>query len=502
MNPLELLVIGAIAGSAGTLVARRGGHTAGSPLAAGLAAALGLVGRTLPHDGLMWASVALFVLWVLLPARLFRRARRRAAAGDLPGAVQRVTWALRLRPRATRLRAWRRLWQVADAWYAGDAGPAEATRVEWLADGQSALVVHLDALTHQWARLQHSPALDAQARALCELGQVEAGVELVGRLLAPRLGWAALAGMRGTALAPLAFAGERAAVASAARQLRLSGPVSQLWRGTAELAAGATAAGVETLGGLTEDAGVPAPVRRAAAGRLREPPGPTALGPAAQQVIGALRAELVAGDRLRARAPWRAPLTVALVLSFALMFAAEALTGGVTDMRTLLNLGALYRDGAGELRAGWRILTYGWLHYGWTHLLVNSGMVLAVGPVVEAGLGRAGAALAWVVAVVTGGLMIAQLGTPGVTVGASGGAMGWIGALVVLAILHPQTRGTRTAGAAARVAAVVLGLQILLDLSMPEISVAGHLGGLLGGALTAALWIALVVRRAPREGTT
>ncbi|MCB9524488.1 MAG: rhomboid family intramembrane serine protease [Myxococcales bacterium] len=492
MTPLDLLGPTAFFAGLATLIVRRRGQPAGSPLAAVIAVAGAILGDLTDRPAFTVVAVAAFALGLALPAALIARARHQAAAGHLAAAARWMGWAARARPGAPHLRQWQALWRAAQAWYAGDPAPAEALRAEWVATDQGALLPGLDALLRRWDRLLTSPAVDAQARALCELGQVDAGVEVLGRLLPPRLTWLGIRRLRGAALAPVAFAGRRRATERLTRLLRLSPPVRALWAATAQAAAGDAEGARAALGALEAEPRLPRPVRAAVAARMHALPTPVTLGPGAQAVLQSLEAEITAGAVL-ARAPLRrAWLTALLLATFAVGFGALLLRQPADDWaltRALYDLGGLARL-PGPWTPSWRLLSYGWLHASWAHLAVNGLMVAVAGPTLEAGLGRLGAAWVWGVAVLGGGLAILTFGAVGATtVGASGGAMGWLGALAVLAVAHPQTRGTRTARAAGRLLALLLALQVLFDLVTPYTSSAGHLGGLAAGALAAWAWL-------------
>src|SRR5207248_1124378 len=129
----------------------------------------------------------------------------------------------------------------------------------------------------------------------------------------------------------------------------------------------------------------------------------------------------------------------------------------------------------------WRLITFGFLHSNITHLLLNSLLLLIVGPIVERRAGMAWLIITFFCASVASGMGILvkhQLWpSQGVTVGASGGLFGLLGAALVLVHRLPlEKRPVRN------------GLTIVLIVGLaysavPGISMLGHVIGLIVGAL-------------------
>jgi membrane associated rhomboid family serine protease len=150
----------------------------------------------------------------------------------------------------------------------------------------------------------------------------------------------------------------------------------------------------------------------------------------------------------------------------------------------------------------YRLLTSMFLHYGIFHLLLNMWALWVVGGVLEPMLGRARflalyliSGLGGSVAVYfTAGMDAELLGRPvfgelsSATAGASGAVFGLFGAFyVVLRRLRRDTSGIT----------VILAINLIFTLTVPGISVAGHLGGLVTGAL-----VALGLAYAPQKQRT
>lgn len=150
---------------------------------------------------------------------------------------------------------------------------------------------------------------------------------------------------------------------------------------------------------------------------------------------------------------------------------------------------ALSRDGVFEGKI-WQIASYGFLHGGWLHVVLNALFVLLIGSRIEHMVGRSvviATTLAGVLGGAAGHLLLAA-GGPGsaLLVGLSGGCMAL---LLLLTTLSPQSRmmpipiSGKSLGFGILAAALVLSL---LDrtMRMPGLSDIGHAchfgGGLAG----------------------
>lgn len=152
--------------------------------------------------------------------------------------------------------------------------------------------------------------------------------------------------------------------------------------------------------------------------------------------------------------------------------------------------------GAGEYI---RVLGSGFLHYGPIHLLMNMLALYLVGRDVELVLGRARFLAVYLVSLLGGSAAVMWLQTDAVTAGASGAVFGMFGALAVLLIRLRQSPTGILA---------IVALNVFISVTIPGISLWGHLGGLAAGAAgTAALvyvpqWLNGGRRVDPRQAST
>jgi rhomboid protease GluP len=170
--------------------------------------------------------------------------------------------------------------------------------------------------------------------------------------------------------------------------------------------------------------------------------------------------------------------TTWLIVAIAIGFAIELATNSVGNDAALLKLGALPDDG--QLRGEvWRVATYSFLHFNWVHLILNIGLLWCIGRIVEQQIGTGQTAVIYFISVVTSAvvILIAHHIHPkiGATVGASGGLFGLLGAGLIISYRRKDNSRLQ------------IGLRIVLLAGfaisfLPDISMAGHIGGIIGGA--------------------
>jgi membrane associated rhomboid family serine protease len=164
------------------------------------------------------------------------------------------------------------------------------------------------------------------------------------------------------------------------------------------------------------------------------------------------------------------------------VFVLERATGAVGNDARLLGLGALPDSGQLD-HEYWRLITFGFLHSNLTHVLLNTVLLLLVGPVVERRAGTAWLLLIFLSASVASGAGILfkhQLWpSQGASIGASGGLFGLLGAALVLVYRLPsQSRFVRVG----LIVVLILGLTYSV---FPGISMVGHIIGLIAGTAIA-----------------
>lgn len=189
------------------------------------------------------------------------------------------------------------------------------------------------------------------------------------------------------------------------------------------------------------------------------------------------------------------PVTTALLVANVAIFLGQGLLPG------LIGPFALWPIGAGQASNGqvdfhvWQLVTYGFLHGGFTHLLFNMfGLYMFGGPL-EQVVGPRRFLAYYFVCVITAGVtqILVNLGAPALypTVGASGGVFGL---LLAYAAYFPRNKLFLLfipVPIPARIFVVIYAVvELGLGVSGARTGVAhfAHLGGLVGGAIMLMYW--------------
>ena len=124
----------------------------------------------------------------------------------------------------------------------------------------------------------------------------------------------------------------------------------------------------------------------------------------------------------------------------------------------------------------YRLLTSGFLHLNIIHILSNMYVLYWVGRLLEPAIGRARFVAIYFTGLLAGslGVLLVSPGNP--TAGASGAIFGLMGA----AFTEAQRRGVDQVR---NQLVILIVINLALTLSLPNISIGAHLGGLIGGGL-------------------
>lgn len=186
----------------------------------------------------------------------------------------------------------------------------------------------------------------------------------------------------------------------------------------------------------------------------------------------------VAGARLASR-PIVVPVLIALNVAAFVATAVQAKSIQNNIDSQLFETFAMWPVGVagGE----WvRLISSGFLHFGPIHLLMNMIALWVIGRDLELVLGRLRFTAVYLLSLLGGSVAVFLFGDLGSPVaGASGAVYGLMGGIALAALRLKVSL---------RPVLVVIALNIVLSVTIPGISLLGHLGGLvLGGASTAAL---------------
>jgi membrane associated rhomboid family serine protease len=195
------------------------------------------------------------------------------------------------------------------------------------------------------------------------------------------------------------------------------------------------------------------------------------------------------------RTPSAAPtVTLVLMAINVVLFLGETATGtplggiSASGVGTLYVKGALYGPYIVELHQYYRLLTSGFLHDGFLHVLFNMWFLYVMGRILEPAVGRINFAVIYMMSLLAGafGALLFEPQSP--TVGASGACFGILGALIVVAHFRHISIWQSGLG-------LTLVINVVFSLSVAGISIGAHIGGLIGGGICGLLVVQLGERR-------
>jgi membrane associated rhomboid family serine protease len=195
------------------------------------------------------------------------------------------------------------------------------------------------------------------------------------------------------------------------------------------------------------------------------------------------------------RSPSAAPsITLMLVAINVVLFLGETATGtplggvGSGGLGRLFTDGALYGPSITAAHQYYRLLTSGFLHDGFLHILFNMWFLYFMGRILEPVVGKLNFAVIYLTALLAGsfGALLFEPQSP--TVGASGACFGILGALIVIS--HYRGISIWQSGLG-----LTLVINIVFSLSVPGISIGGHVGGVVAGAICGWLIVQVGERR-------
>jgi membrane associated rhomboid family serine protease len=191
----------------------------------------------------------------------------------------------------------------------------------------------------------------------------------------------------------------------------------------------------------------------------------------------------------------RYTMTEILIAVNVLVFFAEIATGtSLGGVSNIFHSGTIFFDGFLQgpymeaTHQYYRLFTAGFIHDGLLHILFNMWFLYVVGPALEQGIGRWNFLAIFLASLLAGsfGALVLQADSP--SVGASGALFGLLGALIVIA--HRRGISIWRSGLGA-----TLVINIIFSLTVADISIGAHLGGVVAGAICGWLWLELAERR-------
>ena len=164
--------------------------------------------------------------------------------------------------------------------------------------------------------------------------------------------------------------------------------------------------------------------------------------------------------------------------------------GGTQSSEVLNGLGSL-QNNLWQTRQFFRLLTASFLHYGYSHFLMNMLALSVVGPFVERRLGTMIYAMIYIASGIATMATLACLNRLKLIqidslVGASASIMALAGALVIIFYRNWKMIRTRSNLKLMRLVVAILLIQLAADYFTPVVSSVGHFSGMVWGAIFAA----------------
>ena len=195
--------------------------------------------------------------------------------------------------------------------------------------------------------------------------------------------------------------------------------------------------------------------------------------------------------------PKKANLTYSLMIINILVFIVEIMQGGSENLEVLYRLGAAVPEAifSGE---PWRVVTANFLHFGYIHLGSNLLGLWILGPYVEFYLGWVRYLMIYTISGVGAIYLFADLAIitgreDDMLVGASAAIMGLMGATFTILWRGWQQENSKIAQERLRLVMLIIGLQVVFDFTVANVSFLGHAFGLILGILTTS--VILVFRK-------
>jgi rhomboid protease GluP len=181
------------------------------------------------------------------------------------------------------------------------------------------------------------------------------------------------------------------------------------------------------------------------------------------------------------------PATWSLCALLGAIFVVE-MQGGAENLENLMRLGALRVPVELDDGEWWRRIAAGFLHFGMVHLVMNLAALVLLGRWLERSIGTPRMLACYLASTLTSiGLFplfaTATLEQPQIVVGASGGVMGLLGALLGVIIIGRTQGRSRVVSAQFNALILLVAMQVVFDLSTPNVSSLAHTLGLVTGLL-------------------
>ena len=177
----------------------------------------------------------------------------------------------------------------------------------------------------------------------------------------------------------------------------------------------------------------------------------------------------------------RAPVTTALLVVIAIVFAFEIARGALDNEAMLVQLGAITPDLI-EKSEYWRLIAAMFLHASWLHWAANAWALYQLGTLYEALFGSPRFVITYFVSGICASIASVMFSHQ-VAVGASGAIFGILGAFIFSIRRSPQYRHQPWTRSLISQLIFWIAVNIVIGFSVKFIDNAAHAGGALTGAM-------------------
>ena len=177
------------------------------------------------------------------------------------------------------------------------------------------------------------------------------------------------------------------------------------------------------------------------------------------------------------------PLTYTLIVLNSAVFLFSAFNSGEVvdiDLKTLVDMGALYGPFVVLKGEWWRLLSAMFLHGGMTHLLMNMVSLYIVGRGMELYFSKTAYVAIYLFSGLIGSMASLYMHPESVGVGASGAIFGVFGALAGYFLAHRQQIASHSKELV-KDFMTILALNLVMGIAIPSIDLSAHMGGLITG---------------------
>jgi rhomboid protease GluP len=168
--------------------------------------------------------------------------------------------------------------------------------------------------------------------------------------------------------------------------------------------------------------------------------------------------------------------TLLLLINGGFFLATSILSGGAPSSGVLYYFGAKEVEAIVQGHQYWRLVTAGFLHGDFMHILMNGWAMLSLGAQVELEFGPARLIVFYVVSSISG-YLLSTWWSPSLSIGASAALFGWIGAMIALGVSNPSSAGR----AIQKTYLIWAGVGLAYGFLSSRIDNAAHIGGIAAG---------------------